>query len=314
MKNQQRINQLTEVLHLYYEQGLNQKSISRMINCSVSTVSRMLKEAHDLGMVEVTIKYPYATIPSLANELKEKFKLKDAYVLPTTGSTYYDLVQSLGQVAAAVLDNYFHENDLLGMSLGLSVASTVRAYNGAEKKGSQIMRFQGAAEFELMEGTNLAQILAEKVKGKAIEIPSPWMLPTVEICETIMNNPAVKRILELAESANLGLVGMGTMNPSNSTILRNKLISLEEHNLLRSAGAVGEIGGKHYDQNGNSIDMEFNKRSVSIRLEKLKNIDTVIGVAAGIYKVDPLLGAIRGGLINIVVTDSDAARSLLARE
>ena len=175
------------------------------------------------------------------------------------------------------------------------------------------MRFQGAAEYEIMEGTNLAYVLAEKVKGKAIEIPSPWMLPTVEICETITNDPAVKRILELAESANLGLVGMGTMNPSNSTILRNKLISLEEHNLLRSAGAVGEIGGKHYDQDGNTIDMEFNKRTVSITLEKLRNINTVIGVAAGIYKVDPLLGAIRGELINVVVTDSDAARALLAR-
>ena len=144
MANQQRINQITEVLHLYYEQGMNQKTISRMINCSVSTVSRMLKEAHDLGMVEVTIKYPYATIPSLANELKEKFKLKDAYVLPTTGSTYYDLVQSLGQVAAAVLDNYFHENDLLGMSLGLSVAATVRAYKGAEKKGRSDYALSGS--------------------------------------------------------------------------------------------------------------------------------------------------------------------------
>lgn len=314
MKNQHRINQLTEVLHLYYEQGMNQKTISRMINCSVSTVSRMLKEAHDLGMVEVIIKYPYATIPSLAKELKDKFGLKDAYVLPTTGSTYYDLVKSLGQVAAAVLESYFQENSLLGMSLGLSVASTVRAFKDSEKKGSQIVRFQGAADFEIMEGTNLAQVLAEKVKGKAIEIPSPWLLPTAEICKTITNDHAVKRILELAENADLGLVGMGTMNPSHSTILRNQLITLEQHNLLRVAGAVGEICGKHYDQEGNTLDIELNRRTVSIRLEKLKKIDTVIGVAAGIYKVDPLLGAIKGELINVVVTDSDAARALLIRD
>lgn len=313
MTNQDRLNQLTEVLHLYYEQNLNQKEISKIMNVSVSTVSRMLKEAQELGMVEIVIKYPYATIPSLAKELKAKYNLKDAYVLPTTGATYYDLVQSLGQVAAIVLNNFLREDSTLGISLGLSVASTIRAYNNSERKGSKILRFQGAADFEIMEGTNLAQVLAEKVGGKAMVVPSPWMLPSVEVCEAIMNEPAVCRFLEMAEDADLGLVGMGSMDPSHSTILRNHLISLEELNSLRAAGAVGEIFGKHYDQDGNVLDAEFNRRTVSIRLEKLREIETVIGVAASIHKVDALLGAMRGRLINVVVTDSDAARALLAR-
>lgn len=314
MATQDRLNQLTEVLHLYYEQNLNQKEISKIMNVSVSTVSRMLKEAQERGMVEIVIKYPYATIPSLAKELKVKYNLKDAYVLPTTGATYYDLVQSLGQVAAIVLDNYFQEKSTLGISLGLSVAATIRAYNGSEKKGSRIVRFQGAADFEIMEGTNLAQVLAEKVGGKAMVVPSPWLLPSIEVCEAVINEPAVSRFLEIAEDADLGLVGMGSMDPSHSTILRNQLITLEELNQFRSAGAVGEICGKHYDRDGNILDFEFNKRTVSIRLEKLREIDSVIGVAASIYKVDPLCGAMRGGLINVVVTDSDAARALLARE
>ncbi len=314
MASQDRLNQITEVLQLYYEQNLNQKAISKIMNCSVSTVSRMLKEAQELGMVEITIKYPYATIPSLAKELKAKFGLKDAYVLPTTGATYYDLVQSLGHLAAVVLENYFQDNSILGISLGLSVASTIRAYTGTPKKGSQIVRFQGAADFEIMEGTNLAQVLAEKVSGKAMVVPSPWLLPTAEVCEAIINEPAVRRFLDLAEEASLGLVGMGSMDPSHSTILRNKLMSLEELNAVQAAGAVGEICGKHYDRDGNTLDFEFNSRTVSIRLEKLSQIETVIGVAASIYKVGPLLGAMRGGLINVVVTDSDAARALLARD
>ncbi len=314
MVTQERLNQLTEVLHLYYEQNLNQKEISKIMNVSVSTVSRMLKEAQELGMVEIIIKYPYATIPSLAKELKAKYKLKDAYVLPTTGATYYDLVQSLGQVAAVVLDNYFKEKSTLGISLGLSVASTIRAFNGQQKKGSRIVRFQGAADFEIMEGTNLAQVLAEKVNGRAMVVPAPWLLPTPEVCDALINEPTVRRFLSMAEDADLGLVGMGSMDPSHSTILRNQLITHEELNQFRAAGAVGEICGKHYDCNGNPLDFEFNRRTVSISLKNLAKIETVIGVAASIYKVEPLLGAMRGGLINVVVTDSDAARALLARE
>ena len=311
MNSQHHINQLTEVLHLYYEQGLNQKMISKKINASVSTVSRMIKEAHDLGMVEITIKYPFETIPSVANDLKTRYGLKDAYVIPTAGPTYYEQVQSMGQIAAKVLDSYFKENYLLGISLGMAVASTVRAFARTEKKGSQIIRFQGAADFELMEGTNLAQVLADKVNGKAVEIPSPWLLPTAEVCETIINDPGVKRVLDLAENADLGLVGMGTVDCEQSTLLRNHLITEGQLNELRRAGAVGEIFGKYYDIEGKTMDVDFNKRTTSIRLECLKQIDTVIGVAVGKCKAGPLLGAIHGGLINVVVTDLDAANKLL---
>lgn len=314
MNNQKRLNQLTEVLHLYYEEGLNQKEIGKIMKVSVSTVSRMLKEAQDMGMVEIVIKYPYATIPSLAKEVKEKYGLKDAFVLPTTGATYFDLVKSLGQVASIILDKYLTDGQTMGISLGLSVAATIRAYQGAPKKNSRILRLQGAADFEIMEGTNLAQTLAEKVQGESMIIHSPWLLPSVELCNAIMEEPSVKRVLEIAENADIGLVGMGSMDPSHSTILRNQLINLYELNDFRAAGAVGEICGKHYDKYGNTINIEFNKRTVAIPLEKLRNFETVIGVAASVHKVDALMGAIRGGLINVVVTDSDAARELIARE
>ena len=219
----------------------------------------------------------------------------------------------MGQIAAKVLDTYFKGNHLLGISLGMAVASTVRAFPRTEKKGSQIIRFQGAADFELMEGTNLAQVLADKVNGKAVEIPSPWLMPTAEVCETIINDPGVKRILDLAEKADLGLVGMGTLVPEQSTTLRNHLVTAAQLNDLRRAGAVGEIFGKFFDIDGKTLDVDFNKRTASIRLECLKQIETVIGVAVGSCKAEPLLGAIRGGLINVVVTDLDAATKLLEK-
>ena len=311
--NQDRQGQLTEAIHLYYEQGLNQKKIAKIMNCSISTISRLLKEAQKIGMIEIVIKYPYATIPSLAKELKEKFNLKAAYVLPTTGATYYDLVQSLGQVAAVVLGKFLEDNTILGISLGLSVAATIRAIKKNPRMGCKIVRFQGAADFEIMEGTNLTQVLAKKIDGEALVIPSPWILPTVEVSSTIMKEKSVMKLLKFAENANLGLVGMGSMDSSHSTMLRNHLITHEELNAFRAAGAVGEICGKHYDINGNYLDIEFNKRVVAINLEKLREIEIMIGVAASIHKVDPLIGAIRGKFVNVVVTDSDAARALLNR-
>ena len=109
----------------------------------------------------------------------------------------------------------------MGISLGLSVAATIRALTRARpKKNCRILRLQGAADFEIMEGTNLAQTLAEKVHGESMIIHSPWLLPSVELCNAIMEEPSVKRALEIAENADIGLVGMGSMDPSHSTILK----------------------------------------------------------------------------------------------
>ncbi len=313
MSDQKRLDLIIEAVHLYYEQGFNQTEISKQLDCSISTVSRLLKEAQEVGVVEIVIKYPYAVIPSLGNELKEKYNLKNAYVIPTSGVTYFDLVQNLGTAAAMVLDRYLADDMSLGISLGLSVAATIRAYKSAKKTGCKVFRLQGAAEFEIMEGTNLSRILASKINGEAILIPSPWLLPSVEVRDMLVREQSVEHALAAAKDVNLGLVGMGTMDPAHSTILRNKLISVRELNEFRSYGAVGEIFGLHYDIDGRVIDIEFNKRLVAIDLKHLAAIDTVIGVAAGIHKVEPLLGAINGGLINVVVTDSDAARELLSR-
>jgi deoxyribonucleoside regulator len=313
MIDPKKLELIIEAVHLYYEKGHTQKEIADILNCSVATVSRLLKEAQEVGVVEIVIKYPYAVIPSLGQELRQKYNLLNAYVFPTTGVTYYDLVQTLGHTASIILDEYLTDNTTLGISLGLSVSATIRAFKGRPRRGCKIVRLQGAVDSEIMEGTNLSQILASKIGAEAITIPSPWLLPNEELRNTMLREASVAQTLQIAAHADIGLVGMGTMEPSYSTILRNKLITLRELNEIRAMGAVGEICGQHYDINGNLIDHPFQRRIVAVSLESLRNFQCVIGVAAGIHKVDPLIGAINGGFINVVVTDSDAAREMLDR-
>ena len=41
---------LTEIAHLYYEEGLNQEQISRRMNMSRSLISKMLTKARSVGI------------------------------------------------------------------------------------------------------------------------------------------------------------------------------------------------------------------------------------------------------------------------
>jgi phosphoenolpyruvate---glycerone phosphotransferase subunit DhaK len=76
-------------------------------------------------------------------------------------------------------------------------------------------------------------------------------------------------------------------------------------------GAVGEICGKYFDARGEVLDADFNHRTISIDIRHLRQIPVVVGVAAGVEKANAVLAAVKGRLINVLVTDSSVAREML---
>ncbi|RPH59298.1 MAG: hypothetical protein EHM81_08500, partial [Chloroflexi bacterium] len=67
----------------------------------------------------------------------------------------------------------------------------------------------------------------------------------------------------------------------------------------------------HFDLQGKFVCEDFYRRLVTIRYEDLLRLPVRIGVAGGPGKIAPILGALRGGLINVLVTDSITARKVL---
>ena len=311
MPDQQRLEMIAEVARLYYQEGLSQTEIGEIFDISHSTISRMINEAHDEKIVEVIIRYPFRTVPSLSQDLKSQFKLQQAIVLSASCDSYSELIGTLGRQAARVVEHQLQDGLTLGISLGMAVASTVRHVHIAKPMHVKVVRLQGASDDELIEGTDLAQTLASQLGNDATIIPSPWLMKNAQATKLIMQEPSIMEALKAAEKADLALVGIGSTNPSVSTILRNELITVDELKNLQSSGAVGEICGKYFDLNGNILDVEFNQRTISIDIKKLAGFKTVIGVAGCADKAKAILGAIRGHLINILVTDSDTAQALL---
>ncbi len=314
MPDQKRLEMIAEIARLYYEEKHNLKEIGRIFDISSSSVSRLIHEAHDLKIVQVVIRYPFLTDPTLGKQLQQHLALKDVYVLSDFQGPYQEMVNRVGRLAARVLEERLSDDMTLGISLGNAVAITARAFVMAQPIRGLVIRLQGANENEIMEGTDLAQIFSRQLSNEFKIIPSPWIMQNRETCDLILLEPTVKEAIRMAECSDIALVGIGTLDPSLSTLLNNKLISLDELNELKAAGAAGEICGKYFDSHGNVMDVEFNHRSVSIAIEKLRDIETVIGVAAGSAKVDSILGAIRGHLINVLVTNAEAARLLLERD
>jgi DNA-binding transcriptional regulator LsrR (DeoR family) len=71
---------------------------------------------------------------------------------------------------------------------------------------------------------------------------------------------------------------------------------------------------RYFDREGIAIRDEVNYRIMGMELEQLKMIPRVIAISGGSEKVSALRAALRGNLINVLVTDDRTARALLQDE
>ena len=110
------------------------------------------------------------------------------------------------------------------------------------------------------------------------------------------------------------ILGIGSHNDENedSGLIWTGYMGKKEFAFLKSRGAVGHMCAQHYDSAGNVLDVGLNKRVISIGLESLKQIETVIAVAGSREKAESISGALNGGFIDVLVTDDAAAKSMLA--
>ncbi len=107
------------------------------------------------------------------------------------------------------------------------------------------------------------------------------------------------------------LVGIGALEPSTLLAASGNIFSQQELVQLREKGAVGDILLRFYDADGVPVITPLNDRVVSMRLEQLKQVDRSIGIAAGVRKLEAIRGALRGGWVNVIITDHFTARRLV---
>ena len=71
---------LTEVSVAYYQDGATQEEISKKFAVSRAKVGRMLKQARDEGIVEITVKYHPVFSAKIEQRLIERFGVKRALI------------------------------------------------------------------------------------------------------------------------------------------------------------------------------------------------------------------------------------------
>ena len=127
----------------------------------------------------------------------------------------------------------------------------------------------------------------------------------------LTNLASVRSLFDLVERTDVAFVGVGSVADSGA-LVQDGIITRQEAEALRHAGAVGEITGWAFDPSGKVLTEGTNQRVASAPLKRADN-RLVIGVAMGISRRAPLRAALAGRLISGLVTDEATAEHLLQR-
>ena len=128
--------------------------------------------------------------------------------------------------------------------------------------------------------------------------------------ELIEGIDEISKVLHMADTADMALIGIGSMQ-KDSSIIKAGIRTEEEYKELIQKGAVGEVVGRIYDKNGQTVDEDLQRKMIGISLDKIAKIPVRVGISYGKDKIEAIKGAIAGGLVNVLVTDVPTAELLL---
>ncbi len=303
---------LADIAEMYFLEGKNQNEISRKVGMTRSNVSRLLKEARQLGIVQIQINRPIQENTALAKALVERFHLKTAHIVQVDHSN--DLLSKLGSVAAAELLSRIQPGTVLGTTWGTGISATVEHLEVDNRiPGIKVVQLLGAlgSRIQGYDGHGIVRRLEEKLDAEGIYLNAPYLMDDAHTAGLLLETESIREALNIGKQADIALLGVGSIDLMHCSYYLAGYVSEEEILTIQASGAVGDVCGSFFTLNGELISDDYQNRLIGLSMDDLVNIPIRIGVAGGTGKIIPILGALRGGLINVLVTDSTTALAVL---
>ncbi len=289
----------------YYMENYTQQQISQMMGISRAKVIRLLEDARGRGLIQFVFRQEDAERMQTERSLTTLFSLDDAFVVPTPDESS-DLRNSIAQAAAMYVSDHMKEDGFLNIGYGDTMGLLLNHLANTCTNKLNVVSLTGGVSYYL------PKITSEIFGIKLFLTPSPLVVSSSELRDSLLAEPSIREIYRMTEHADMSIVGIGATE-DNATVLRNGILSKNELALLKMQGAVGDILNHFYDRNGELVDSSIENRIISTSLDDLQNRKNVVGVAAGSEKIEAIRAALARGYLNVLITDEETARSLLAQ-
>jgi DNA-binding transcriptional regulator LsrR (DeoR family) len=304
---------LAKAARLYFVEDRSQDDVAAVLGTTRSNVSRILKQARDLGIVQIRIVDPAKRDQELELALRDRFGLVDVRVLEVTPET--DVLSGVGRLAVRWLDETLRDSQVVALSWGQTLQAVVRAVDGLFRRDVEVVQLVGglSALDSAVTGQELVRELSERMGARHRYLHAPALFGSAEALTMMLHEQTIADALSAAKAADIAVVGIGASGVGSSGALLDALgLSPAQRADFDVSGAVGDICARFYDLSGREVSSVVSERVLAVTLDDIRAIPIVAGVAAGREKALGILGALRGRIIDVLICDQEAARSVLS--
>lgn len=311
-KRTSRLDDAARAGWLYYVAGNTQDQIATKLGVSRQSAQRLVSLARSEGLVRVQIDHPIANCLDLADQLRQRFKLKFVDVSPTDPGSD-STITGVAEATSAELERWLRQEKpvLIAVGTGRTLKAAVELLPRMDCRQHRVVSLtgniapDGSAAFY-----NVVFTMADSVNVRSFPMPLPVIATSPGEREMLHGQAMVRPTLALAAKADVTFVGIGDLSDS-APLYVDGFITETELKALQRAGAVAEIVGWSFDAGGKMIRDITNDRVASAAIPP-RETSLVIAAAKGARKLPGILGAIRGNLVNGLITDEETASALLA--
>lgn len=304
---------LSKVSSMYYDQEYNQQQIADRLHLSRPKISRLLKQARDTGIVQISVAKPSESFIEVESLLEDKFGLREAIIVDAESQdSDKSIKKQVGQEAANYLLRTISDGDTIGVTWGTTLQAMVDSMSPKHTENAHIIQALGGVGRPEAKAhtTDISRRLSQLLESRLTLLPAPGIVGSKSARDVLHSDRQVDAALNLFSSINTLYVGIGAIETNPVLNKNSNEISKELYDEIIQSDAVGDIALRFFDVEGNPIESKLNELIIGISIEEIKEIETVVGMASGLKKSDVILGALNGKFIDVLITDSQVAEVL----
>jgi deoxyribonucleoside regulator len=298
---------------MYYVEGLTQNDIADRLGIGRVTVVRNINEAIKQREVKIWIEGEVADCIAIEAELKVAFNLSEAIVVPETAHAT-NITKSIGNAAGMYISDTLKDGMSVGVGWGATLYESLQTLAIKQVENVQVISLLGGiVQARRFNPAEFAWQFARAIGADCYLLQAPAVVDSPATREALIERCGLNDVFKRAEKLDIAMLSAGTMAPS-STAFRFNMLSEQDRLALIAKGAVGDLLYNFYDIDGKLIDHPVNKRIMSIPLAQLRDVPLRVLSAGGSEKIDAILGAIKLIDCNVLITNEETAKALLAHK
>jgi deoxyribonucleoside regulator len=312
MQNIYSDDRLRLAARLYYIDGLGQSDVAKFVKVSQAKVSRLLALARERGIVRITVADYEPRERELEAQVRDQLGLSTVVVVKAIqGLASTDLRRAVGHFASAALEGMIKPRDIVALAGGRTIFELVQHLPEVRNKALTIVQAMGSVDSNIsaFDAQEVGRVMAYRLGGIFLSLNAPAYIPEKRTRDALLKLAQVRDVHEQLDKASFAIVGLGTLE--NSVFVERGVLDAADIAELKAAGAVCEICGRFFDQEGRECNTSWRDQVMSAEVAQLRRIPQVVAVVSGNDRANAIIAAIRGGILKGLIIDEAGARALL---